>query len=234
MSADRPVLEVRDYTDAPQPLPGRSSVPFVTGLDWHLRPAAPFGPRAVVDADVIASEQVGEGEPGGGGPAADRAVGDQLAVAVEVGSGEDPAQLGGGAERPLARRRGRRWAGGRPRGRDRRGRLAPCRRTARTARPGTRPPSGRRGGWCPGRRWRSRTAAWSARSRPSWPREAVAGGGRLGWRCCSTGGPRPARCRGSSRGCAHRRGRRASSARTPGRARTRRTPPSSPGRSPTG
>ena len=74
MSADRPVLEVRDYMDAPQPLPGRTSALFVTGLDRRLRPAAPFSPRSVVDADLIASEQVGEGEPGGGGPAADRAV----------------------------------------------------------------------------------------------------------------------------------------------------------------
>src|ERR1700722_4375136 len=99
MSADRPVLEVRDYTDAPRPLPGRSSAPFVTGLDRRFRPAAPFGPRSVGDADVIASEQVGEGEPGGGGPAADRAVGDQPVVAGP-GSGEDPAQFGGGPEWP--------------------------------------------------------------------------------------------------------------------------------------
>src|SRR3984957_4596854 len=97
MSADRPVLEVRNDMDASQPVPGRSSALFVTGLDGRPRPAAPFGPRSVVDADVIASEQVGEGEPGGGGPAADRAVGDQPVVAGP-GSGEDPAQFGGGPE----------------------------------------------------------------------------------------------------------------------------------------
>src|SRR5580700_2624664 len=77
-------------TRTPSATPGWSSAPFVTGLDGRFRHPAPFGPRSVVDADVIASEQVGEGEPGGGGPAADRAVGDQPAVAGSSG-GEDLA-----------------------------------------------------------------------------------------------------------------------------------------------
>ena len=60
----------------------------MVGLDGGVGVSAPFGPGAVVDADVVAAEQLGEDEPGGGRPAADGAVGDQLAVAVEVDRGE--------------------------------------------------------------------------------------------------------------------------------------------------
>lgn len=60
---------------------------------------APLGPRSVVDADVIAPEQVGEDEPGGAGAPPDRAVGDQLFSAGEIDGGEDRTQVGDGQER---------------------------------------------------------------------------------------------------------------------------------------
>src|SRR6478735_4080915 len=41
------------------------------------RAQSPFGPRSVVDADVGTSEEVGQDEPGGRGPGADGAVGDE-------------------------------------------------------------------------------------------------------------------------------------------------------------
>ena len=49
---------------------------------------------------MIAAEQVGEDEPGGAGAPADRAVRDQLILAVEVDGGEDAAQVSEGPERP--------------------------------------------------------------------------------------------------------------------------------------
>src|SRR5215472_14717442 len=60
---------------------------------------APFGPRAVVDPDAVAAEQVGQDEPGGAGTAADRAVRDQFVHAVRVDGGEDAAQGGAVQER---------------------------------------------------------------------------------------------------------------------------------------
>src|SRR5262249_60505952 len=47
-----------------------------------------------------APDVMGQGDPRGAGAAADRAVGDQPAVAVEVGGGEDAADVFGAAERP--------------------------------------------------------------------------------------------------------------------------------------
>ena len=44
---------------------GRARGIGVLALDRGFRHAAPFGPRPVVDADVVAAEQVGEDEPGG-------------------------------------------------------------------------------------------------------------------------------------------------------------------------
>jgi hypothetical protein len=46
--------------------------------------AAPLRPGAVIDADVVALEQVGENEPGRGSASADRAVRDQLVVSIAV------------------------------------------------------------------------------------------------------------------------------------------------------
>jgi hypothetical protein len=48
---------------------------------------------------VIAAEQVGKDKPGGAGTPADRAVRDQLILAVEIDGGEDAAQVGDGPER---------------------------------------------------------------------------------------------------------------------------------------
>jgi hypothetical protein len=50
---------------------------------------------------VIASDQVGKDEPGGGGAPADGAVRDQLLAAVEVDRREYAAELRGGAERSV-------------------------------------------------------------------------------------------------------------------------------------
>src|SRR5690242_1483469 len=61
---------------------------------------APLGPRPVVHADAVAPEQMGQDEPRGAGAAADRAVGDQPVIAVEVDGGEAAAQVGGAPERP--------------------------------------------------------------------------------------------------------------------------------------
>ena len=63
---------------------------------------APFGPRSVVDADVVVAEQVGQHEPGGGGSAAYGAVrddvadwrcGDRRKLLAEFVDGTEPASV---------------------------------------------------------------------------------------------------------------------------------------------
>src|SRR5215472_18170471 len=70
-------------------------------LDGRIGCPAPFGPGPVVYPDSVTSEQVGEYEPGRGGTSSDGAVGDQLTSAVEYRWREEPAELRGGAERPV-------------------------------------------------------------------------------------------------------------------------------------
>src|SRR5690625_6824853 len=56
---------------------------FFSHRDGHAYRVAPFGPRTIVVANVLPSQQVGEHEPGVGGALPDAAVSDDRFAGVE-------------------------------------------------------------------------------------------------------------------------------------------------------
>src|SRR5262249_1466448 len=76
-------------------------------LDRHAHGIAPLGPAAVVVADALVAEQIGEHEPGVAAPLADPAVGDDVVLRPEPDLAfVDGAQRGGILDRPVLRIRG--------------------------------------------------------------------------------------------------------------------------------